>query len=287
MGSDGGKRVLDVIQATTSFFEQRGVDSPRLTIELILAHVLQKKRLELYLEFERVLNEPTLAILRELVRRRAAGEPLQYVLGRAEFYGLEFAVDKRVLIPRPETELLVAEVVAACRGREALAILDVGTGSGCIAVALARNLPQVTLTATDRSSRALELARANALRHGVADRIRFIESDLFAALGGGSFDWIVSNPPYIAAAEAGSLPREVRKHEPPEALFGGADGLDVIRRLIVGAPPFLKPGGRLALEIGAGQSEAVQKLFAQARYQVEKVARDLQNHERLIIATHG
>ncbi len=287
MPTHGARTVLQVINATTGFFQQRGIDSPRLTIELMLAHVLNKKRLQLSLEFEHVLDEPILARLREMVKRRAAGEPLQYILGKTEFYGLEFQVDKRVLIPRPETELLVDRIIAACKTSGALKILDLGTGSGCIAISLAKNLPDAAITATDRSPAALELARSNAASLDVAARIQFVESDLFSALRGSRFDWIVSNPPYIATVEADTLPREVRDHEPLEALFAGEDGLSVIRSMIAEAQPFLVPGGHVAIEIGAAQSDAVQKLFRDAQYQVANVVKDYQNHERLIIATHG
>ncbi len=287
MASGPGKSVLDVINATTAFFQQKGVDSPRLTIELMLAHALRKKRLDLYLEFERVLDEPTLTTLREMVKRRGAGEPLQYILGKVEFHGLEFAVDKRVLIPRPETELLVEEVAAGCKEAGPVRILDIGTGSGCIAVTLAVLLPSAAITATDRSAAALELARANAARHGVTGRVEIVESDLFSTLTGRQFDWIVSNPPYIPSSQANTLAREIRDYEPLEALFAGEDGLAVIRRIIAGAPPFLSAGGRVALEIGAGQSGAVQELFLEAQYQVAKVVKDYDNYDRLIIALHG
>jgi release factor glutamine methyltransferase len=287
MSTRPGKTVLEVINATTAFFQERGVESPRLNIELMLAHALNKKRLQLYLEFERALDEPTLGTLRAMVRRRAAGEPLQYILGKTEFHGLEFAVDNRALIPRPETELLVEEVISACKKVGGVHILDLGTGSGCIAVTLAKNLPAGSVTATDRSVPALELARQNAATHGLADRIEFVESDLFAALGAKKFDWVVSNPPYLPESEADKLAREIRDHEPREALFAGDDGLAVIRRIIAEAPPFLVPGGHVAIEIGAGQSEAVQQLFRDAQYAIAKVVKDLQNHERLVVTTHG
>jgi release factor glutamine methyltransferase len=287
MSTDGSKTLIEVINATTTFFQQKGVDSPRLTIELMLAHVLNKKRLQLYLEFERRLDEPVLDKLREMVKRRGAGEPLQYILGKTEFHGLEFQVDKRVLIPRPETELLVEQVISGCKDAGTVRIHDIGTGSGCIAITLAKKLPAAHLTATDRSAPALELARKNAAANGVSERIRFVESDLFSAMGDQKFDWIVSNPPYIPASQANTLAREIRDHEPLEALFAGDDGLAIIRRIIAEAPPFLSPGGYVALEIGAGQSEAVQQLFRDAQYQVANVVKDLQNHERLVIATHG
>lgn len=287
MSTEGSKTLIEVINATTVYFQQKGIDSPRLTIELMLAHALDKKRLQLYLEFERKLDEPLLAQLREMVQRRGAGEPLQYILGKTEFHGLEFQVDKRVLIPRPETEQLVEHVISSCKDAGTIRILDIGAGSGCIAISLAKALPAAHVTATDRSAQALALARQNATAHGVSERIQFVESDLFSAVGGQKFDWIVSNPPYVPVSQANTLAREIRDHEPPEALFAGDDGLAIIRRIIAEAIPFLVSGGRMALEIGAGQSDTVQQLFRDAQYQVAKVVKDLQNHERLVIATHG
>lgn len=287
MAATTGRTLLEVIHATTSFFQQKGVESPRLTIELMLAHVLKKKRLQLYMAFEHSLDDATLETLRGMVKRRAAGEPLQYILGRTEFHGLEFLTDKRALIPRPETEHLVEEIAAACKDRGPVRILDVGTGTGCIAICLAKLLPNADMVAVDRSDGALELARANAGNHGVAARIQFHQSDLFAAVDGQTFDWIASNPPYIPASEVNTLAREIRDHEPLEALFAGDDGLAIIRRIITEASSFLNPGGHVAIEIGAGQSGAVQQLFRDAQYQVAKVVKDLQNHERLVIATHG
>src|ERR1051325_4438082 len=250
-----GKTVLDVIHATTSYFQQHRIEEPRLTIELMLADVLKKKRLQLYLELERTLDEPTLVRLREMVKRRVNREPLQYILGKTDFFGLELQLDSRVLIPRPETEILVEQVIAACKDAGITRILDVGTGSGCIAISLARNLPAAIVTAADRSANALQLAQVNAQRLGVMDRIEFVESDLFRALGQRTFDWIVSNPPYIPTGEAGKLEKEIIDYEPLDALFAGEDGLTIIRSIIAEAPRFLASAGHVALEIGAGQSE--------------------------------
>jgi release factor glutamine methyltransferase len=287
--------ILDVINKTAPFFEKRGVDSPRLTIELLLAHVLRKKRLELYLEFERVLDEPTLATLRELVRRRADGEPLQYITGETEFMGLKFAVDRRVLIPRPETELLVETVLSRLQTTdhrpqtgEAPTIIDVGTGSGCIAVALAKRLPAATVHATDVSADALAVARANAARHGVEKNIRFHEGDLLSPIPDSlRADGLVANPPYVASGDLAGLPREVRDFEPARALSAGEDGLEVIRRLVTDAKRILSPAGWLALEIGAGQRPAVAGLLAAGGWTVAEVVNDLQGHERVIVAVPG
>ena len=274
-------RILELINKTTPYLEKAGVASPRLTIELLLAHVLKKKRLQLYLEFERELDEVTLEVLRGLVKRRVAGEPLQYVTGETEFCGLKLAVDRRVLIPRPETELLV-EVVAA---RQPATVVDVGTGSGCIALALAQRLPAAAITATDISPDALTVARANAARYDFKNFTRFLQGDLLSTLPDSfTVDAIVSNPPYIASGELAGLPREVKDFEPAQALFAGVDGLEVIRRLVIDARRFLSPTGFVALEIGAGQRAAVAELFGSAGYTVAQVEKDLQGHERVIVA---
>jgi release factor glutamine methyltransferase len=274
-------RILDVIYKTAPYFEKAGIESPRLTIELLLAHLLQKKRLNLYLEFERELDEPTLERLREMVKRRVTGEPVQYITGETEFCGLKFAVDRRVLIPRPETELLV-EVVTE---RKPGTIVDVGTGSGCIAVALAKRLPDAPITGVDVSPEALEVAAGNVKRHNLEKYIRLLKSDLLEALPDSlTVDAIVSNPPYIASGELAELPKEVKDFEPVRALVAGEDGLEVIRRLVVEARRFLSPTGFVALEMGAGQRAAVEQLFVGADYTVAQVLKDLQGHERVIVA---
>jgi release factor glutamine methyltransferase len=282
--------ILEVINKTKPYFEKQGIESPRLTIELLLAHLLKKKRMELYLEFERELDEGTLVKLREMVKRRVAGEPLQYITGEAEFCGLKFHVDKRVLIPRPETELLVEAVAEKLKAESGerkggVKVVDVGTGSGCIAIALAKKLPEVEISALDVSLEALEVARGNASLHQIKKNIRFLESDLLEALPD-SFvvEAIVSNPPYIADGELVKLPREVRDFEPVRALAAGEDGLKVIRRLVMDARRILSPSGFVALEIGAGQRAAVEGIFGQHGLEVVEVVKDLQGHERVIVA---
>jgi release factor glutamine methyltransferase len=274
-------RILDVINKTTPFFEKHGIENPRLNIELLLAHLLNKKRLELYLEFERVLDEPTLERLREFVRRRAASEPLQYIIGSAEFCGLEFAVDRRVLIPRPETEHLVEVTLE----RKPQRIVDVGTGSGCIAVTLAKRLPAAQVWAIDSSADALDVARANAIRHGAEKNIRFLAGNLLHALPAGvTVDVVVSNPPYIASGELATLPKEVRDFEPVQALVAGVDGLEAYRQLIPQAVARLTPAGCVVLELGTGQRGAVERLLSDAGCAVSSVVKDLQGHERVIVA---
>jgi release factor glutamine methyltransferase len=283
-------RILDIINRTAPFLENHGVESPRLNIELLLAHLLGKRRLDLYMEFERELDEPTLEKLREMVKRRAAGEPLQYITGEAEFCGLKFAVDRRVLIPRPETELLVETVLEQLKEgvrsqKSEVRIIDLCTGSGCIAVALAKKLDGAEVYATDSSAEALAVARGNAARHGVEKKIRFLQGDLLQVVPDSlRVDVLVSNPPYIASGELAGLPREVRDFEPVQALVAGEDGLKVIRRIVADARHFLLADGILALELGAGQRAAVEPLCAAHGLQVTKVVKDLQGHERVIVA---
>ena len=276
-------RILEVINKTVPFFEKQGIENPRLNIELLLAHVLQKRRLDLYLQFERELDEATLARLRELVRRRAEGEPVQYVTGEAPFYGLTFAVNRHVLIPRPETELLVEAVLKW--SKPGATIVDVGTGSGCIAVTLAKYLPQAQIVAVDASAEALAVARENARRHGVEKSTRFLQGDLVEALPDNvGADVVVSNPPYIASGDWATLPKEVRDFEPVPALVAGEDGLEVIRRLVRTAKRLLSPSGIVALEIGAGQRAAVVLMFGEHGYGAVEVVKDLQGHERVLLA---
>ena len=274
------RTVLDVIQATTPFFQKNGVESPRLNIEHLLAHVLGKKRMEIYMEFDRPLGDQELEPLRALVKRRAAGEPLQHLLGTAEFHGRTFACDKRALIPRPETEQLCELVLAAGKAGR---ILDVGTGSGIIALTLAAEWPDAQVEAVDISDAALALARENAARLGLAERVRFSCSDLLAEVSG-EFDFIVANLPYIDAAEITQLAREVR-HDPLTALDGGARGLEIFQRFVPQAARHLR--GRLALEIGHAQSPALTDLLTAHNFQDIRVFSDYQGRNRFLFANYG
>lgn len=275
--------VLEVLTAATDYLDKQGVESPRLNAEHLLAHVLCKKnRIELYLEFERPLGEKERAPLRDLVRQRAERRPLQHLLGTVEFLGHTFATDARALIPRPETEQLVELVLAACEFERAL---DVGTGSGVIALSLALKRPRAIVTGCDISPEALALAGENAARHNLVDRVQLIASDLLNNIPG-PVDVIVANLPYIPEAEIKDLSREVR-HDPVLALAGGADGLDLIRRLVAGAPAALSPGGLLALEIGHDQASRVCELLEVNNFRDISPRRDYQNIERFIIARHG
>jgi release factor glutamine methyltransferase len=281
--------VLEVIQRSSEFLARKGVESPRLQIELLLAHVLQMPRMKLYLNFERGLTETELETLRVLVKRRAGREPLQHLVGSVSFCGLEIAVNRDALIPRPETELLAgrAQSFLATRDGQPQTALDFGTGSGCLAVFLAVNSPAATIHAVDISESALNLARQNADRHGVNERIQFHAGDGFSPLPTQTrFDLIVSNPPYIASAEIATLQAEVRDHDPRLALDGGADGLDFYRRLATGAAPWLKPQGRLMAELGDGQSAAAGELFTTAGWTIEAVEKDYNARQRILIARH-
>ncbi len=229
--------MLEVLQATTAYFKKRNIDSPRLNAEHLLAYVLGRKRIELYLEFERDLTETELAPLREMVRRRGEGEPLQHLLGTVEFCGLEFICDKRALVPRPETEELV-EMVHSKIENPKPKIVDVGTGSGVIALSLAKKFPEAQIFAVDVSEEALSLAKENAAKLGLLERVRFEKSDLFQSLNE-RFDVIVANLPYVAMEDRQSLSREVL-HDPEIALFSGGKAEELIRRLIARgahAPP--------------------------------------------------
>ena len=274
------KTVLEVIQATTPYLQKNGVENARLNIEHLLAHVLGKKRMDLYMEFDRSLEDRVLEPLRGLVKRRSQGEPLQHLLGTVEFLGRTFLCDKRALIPRPETEqlceLLLKEPAPA-------RVLDVGTGSGVIALTLAAAWPEARVEAVDISDDALALARENAARLGLAERVTFSKSDLLANVAG-EFQLIVANLPYIDTAAIPALAREVLC-DPMPALDGGADGLAFIQRLIADATRHLR--GRLALEIGHEQSVRVCEALAAHNYQDIRPLADYQGRQRFVFANYG
>ncbi len=274
------KTVLEVIQVTTAYFQKSGIESPRLNIEHLLAHILGKKRMDLYLEFDRPLGDPELNPLRELVKRRAAGEPLQHLLGTVEFCGRVFACDRRALIPRPETEQLCEFILAGPPPRR---FIDVGTGSGVIALTLAAAWPEAQAEAVDLSDDALALAGENAARLGLADRVHFSRRDLLSGAEG-TYDLIVANLPYIAASEIPKLAAEVQ-HDPVAALDGGADGAEIIRRLITQATAHLR--GRLALEIGHDQAAPLGETLARHNFQDIRTVNDYQGRHRFLFATHG
>lgn len=279
--------VLEVIQKSSEFLAKKDVESARLQTELLLAHVLKMPRMKLYLNFDRTLSSTELDTLRALIKRRGQREPLQHILESTSFCGIEIAVNAHVLVPRPETELLAEcgwQFLSTLNPQSSTA-LDFGTGSGCVAIALAVNCPTARVYALDVSSEALAVARRNAARHGVDGRIEFVTGDGFAALPAGArFDLIISNPPYIPTAEIASLPPEVRDHDPRVALDGGADGLDFYREFAARATGWLNPGGKIMLELGDGQADAVRQLFAAQLWIVEAVTADYSHRPRILIA---
>ena len=276
--------VLEVLQATTAYFKKHDLESPRLNAEHLLAHVLRRKRIELYLEFERELAEAELAPLRELVKRRAQGEPLQHLLGTVEFCGLTFLCDKRAMIPRPETEQLVEVLKSEVRNPKS-EIMDVGTGSGVIALCLAAEFPGAQILAVDISNDALTLAQENAARLNLAERVRFLKSNLLENVEG-VFDVIVANLPYVSTQERHTLSREVL-HDPEVAVFASTRGDELVRELIAQAPSRLRPGGMLALEIGIGQSQALLSTLAAKNYRDISSKTDYSGVTRFLFARYG
>lgn len=276
---------VELIRWTDRYLGDRGFERSRLDAELLLAGVLGLKRLDLYLQFDRPLAAEELAEFKDRLKRRLRHEPLQYIAGTAAFRDLEVGVDRRVLIPRPETELLVDAVLAWTDGRNGLDVVDVGTGSGAIALALRTEGEFGRIVATDVSSDALALARENADRSGMGEMIDFRLGSLYDPLHGDRFDAIVSNPPYVAERDRVTLDAEVADWEPASALFAGADGLDVIRPLVAGAGRHLCGGGLLALEIGADQAEAVMALIrSTAEFMEPRVEKDLCGRNRVVLA---
>jgi release factor glutamine methyltransferase len=277
--------VLEIIKRTADFLAGRGVASPRLNAELLLGHVIGRRRMQLYLEFERPLTAAELDQLRPLVRRRGQLEPLQYILGETEFRGLRLKVDRRALIPRPETELLV-EWVHTWAGTQppVLRALDLGTGSGAIAAALATLWPGAAVVAAERSPDALALARENFAALGLEGRIQPVAATWFDGVPPGPYDVIVSNPPYLTAAEVAATAPEVREHEPRAALEAPEEGLADLRAIVAGAPSYLRPGGMLALETGCDHHADLSARLQAAGFQAVEARQDLTGRDRFILA---
>ena len=285
--------ILEVLNWTIPYFEEKGInDNPRLDAELLLAHTLNLKRIDLYLSFDRVLNDQERAIFKGLIKKRASHEPVAYILGKKEFMSFAFKVTPEVLIPRPETELLVEEVLRVIRNSKFeirnSKLVEIGTGSGNIAVSLAELLPGCQIYATDSSPETLGVAQDNIRAFGLEDRISLLCGNLFEPLQdlglNQEIDFIVSNPPYIAQEEWEDLPTEVRNFEPRIALDGGREGLEFYRRIIKEAPGYLKGGGFLALEMGMGQSEKIKDLYDTQNYLDPHIIKDYQRIDRVIIA---
>lgn len=285
--SDDRWTVGRLLTLTRDFLKKKGAESPRLDAEVLLAFVLGWERVQLYTHYEDEVGEKDKARYRELIRRRAEGSPVAYLVGKKEFYSLSLAVSPAVLIPRPDTEFVVVEFLNLFKGKDSPRAVDVGTGSGAIPLACAHQHKTARFVAIDLSPEALAVARKNAETHGLADRIEFREGDLLAPVAGeGPFDAILSNPPYIPTATIPTLEPGVARFEPHLALDGGPDGLRVVARLIDQAVPLLKPGGHLILEIGSDQEAPVRDLIAaQSTLELAPTIRDTANHPRVIRAT--
>jgi release factor glutamine methyltransferase len=287
MNADVQTEALTIASALKDAAERlaaAGTESARLDAEMLMAETLRIERSRLFLNRGGTLDDGALARFNALVARRAGGEPVSYIIGRREFWSLDFLVTPAVLTPRPETELLVETALKLLAAKSAPRILDLGTGSGALAVALGKEIPGSQIVATDISTEALGVARANARRHGVGERISFRAGDLFGAVAEMTFDAIVSNPPYIREADIAALPRDVRGFEPLIALDGGADGMDFYRRIADEAPSYLNAGGFIVVEIGAGMAEDVAELFAQAGFADVRIEKDLAGLKRVVSA---
>jgi len=282
--------IQKLLNWTTEFLTNKGVEAPRLSAELLISHVVGLKRIELYTQFDKQVPQQQLDLLHDLVKRASLHEPVAYLTGKTEFYSLEFDITTDCLIPRPETELLVQRAIEFLRTRSGVQyICDLCTGSGCIAVAIAKNFPNARVTATDISAAVLEVAARNIEKHQLKERVRLLCGDLFEPviqqLDVSQFDLIVCNPPYVSTAEYEKLEKNVKDYEPEFALLAGEDGLDVYRRIIEKADEFLKPGAALMLEIGYAQGSAIKELLEQTGAFTEiKIEKDYHNNDRITIA---
>jgi release factor glutamine methyltransferase len=276
--------ILESINLAAGYMEKKGVESARLNAELMLSHILGCKKLDLYLKFDKPLKENEVIKFREFLKRRGDQEPLQYIVGDVEFFGLTLKVDKNVLIPRPETELLVEEIINNTSKETAISILDIGTGSGNIAIALASNIPLSEVTTIDVSAEAICLAKKNAEDCGVSGRIKFVNSDILSCQlqFEDKFDIVVSNPPYVSKSEYAGLQPEIVKYEPAGAVTDGGDGYKFYEKIITYAKEFLKPGGLLYFEMGKGQSEKISALFNATGFNNVIVKQDYSHIDRII-----
>jgi len=280
--------ILKLLQWTTDYFERNDVVEPRASAEVLLAHVLSEDRLYLYLNYDRPMDTRELSTFRACIKRRLAGEPNQYITGIQEFWSLPMRVNPTVLIPRPETEVLVQAALDFIGSTQTnIAIMDLGTGSGAIAIALARELSTARIVATDVSMATLHLARENARLHRVDGQISFVRADMLAAISVGSqkFNLVVTNPPYVSHDDFSVLPREIRDYEPRHALDGGVDGLTAIKQIIWESPTVLGRTGGLLMEMGAGQAESVSTLVRDSQYyQSHHIIKDYSGIDRVLVA---
>lgn len=279
--------VRRVLEWTTGHLQKHGSETPRLEAEILLAHARKCKRIELYTNYDTELTDAVRATMRDLVNRRAKHEPVAYLVGYREFFSLDFRVTPEVLIPRPETETLVMEALGVLKTLPTSTVLDLCTGSGCVAIAIAKNCPTAVLAATDFSAGAIAVATENAAHHKVSERVTFHTGDLFAAVPAESqFDVMVSNPPYIPSADIATLHADVQQYEPRLALDGGADGLDLIRRICADAKPHLKPGGWLMFEFTPEQAPAILALAQEHGYSDATIVKDTAHQPRFLRARH-
>lgn len=281
--------IATLLDWTTIYFTNHKIEDAHLEAEVLLAHALGIKRIQIYTMHDRVLKEEELAEFKKLILRRVKREPTAYIIGYRPFMSLDFLVTKEVLIPRPETELLVEKVIDIAKesNMTQVSLLDIGTGSGAIAVSIAKYIPSSAVTATDISMASLELASENAKKHGVSDRVRFLQGDLFSPIPQGSkFDMIISNPPYISSDDLQKLEPEITKYEPLRALDGGPDGLAYYRKITAQAQEFLADKGSLLLETGQGQADAVMEMLSSASvYSSISKIRDLSGIDRVVLAS--
>ena len=285
-------QIRDLLKVSTDYLKSRGIENPRLNAEVLLAHQLRLERVSLYLNFDQPLTEKEVSSYRSLIKRRLSREPLQYITGTQEFWSMDFIVDRHVLIPRPETEIIVEQAIALAKTFEptenrSLRILDLGTGCGAIAIALAKEIPGALIWATDISEEALRLARRNALKHGVLEKLNFRQGDLWAPLSTQDlrFDIVVSNPPYISTVEYNDLSPEVRDYEPRLALDGREGGTYYLEKIIKGAHDFLNPGGWIILEMAPHQTQRALDIMDQTGdYDQEARIKDYSRCYRVVIA---
>lgn len=270
-----------LLKWTEGFFAEKGIDTPRLDAEILLAHVLEKERIYLYAHFDEPMTSTELSAYKEMIKKRAARYPVAHILGIKPFMGLDFIVNEHVLVPRPETELLVEAVLEICPKEVPVRVLDMGTGSGAILLSLLSYLPQATGTGVDISSDALKIAAENSEALHI-DRAQWVNSDLFTNVEAHEYDWLVSNPPYLTAPDMQNLEEEV-KYDPETALYGGTDGLDIYRRLASEGGAYLKAGGHCIVEVGAGQSRQVAELFTDQGFEFVRIIKDYADTERHVL----